>query len=124
VVVLSTLLPEGPLASFDAQHAFFTQKMLQRFQYCGAIWVYLQSTTLWTLWVAHNDTVFYQEQWPCAKLESMIWTSLTDYSWAAWLRLQKRKFKNEAGHLEAIGNYMSIWTVNEYLCKCDGDRIL
>ena len=49
VVVLSTLLPEGPLASFDAQYAFFTQKMLQRFQYCGAIWVFLQSTTLWTL---------------------------------------------------------------------------
>jgi hypothetical protein len=53
-----------------------------------------------------------------------MWTSLTDCGRAAWLRLQKRKFKNEAARIEAIGNFMAIWTVNEYLYTRDRDRIL
>jgi hypothetical protein len=98
VVVLSALSPGGSLTSFEAQHALFAQRMPRRFQHCGAIWIYLRSAT--------------------------VWTSLTDCGRAAWLRLQKRKFKNEAARIEAIGNFMAIWTVNEYLYTRDRDRIL
>jgi hypothetical protein len=54
--------------------------MPQWFQSRSVIWVYLRSATLWTLWIAHNDTVFNQTQWNHAKLEGTIWANLTDYA--------------------------------------------
>ena len=124
MVVLSILSLGGSLTSFEAQYALFAQMMPWRFQHCEVIWIYLQSATLWTLWVVYNDTVFNQERWPHAKLEGTIWTNLTDYGRAAWLCLQKKKLKNVASCIEAIGNFMAIWTVNGYLFKRDKDRIL
>jgi hypothetical protein len=68
------------LESFNSHHALFVQRMPRRFHYLGIIWVYLRSVMFWTTWVARNDTVFNQYQWPRAKVEGTIWTNLTDYS--------------------------------------------
>jgi hypothetical protein len=77
VIGLSTL------DSFASHHALFAQRMPSRFQDQGTIWVYLRSITLWTLWVARNDTVFNQQESHRAKVEGAIWIGLTDYGRAA-----------------------------------------
>jgi hypothetical protein len=55
--------------------------------------------------VAHNDTVFNQQEWHRAKVEGTIWTGLTDYGRAAWHKLNKKKFKNVAVRTAAIDKF-------------------
>jgi hypothetical protein len=57
-ILTGLLSTDRHLQGFNSHHALFTLRMPRRFQTVGTIWVYLRSVTLWTLWVARNDSVF------------------------------------------------------------------
>jgi hypothetical protein len=42
---------------------------------------------------------------------------MMDYGKAAWLKLQRMKFKREATKAEAIIQFDVVWTKRHYLCK-------
>jgi hypothetical protein len=55
--------------------------------------------------------------WPVAKIQSTIWSSLIDYSRAAWLTIQRRKYKTKDARAEAIIQFDSMWTTKSFLYK-------
>jgi hypothetical protein len=75
---------------FTFHHALFGQLLPQQFQATSAIWVFIYSVTIWTLWIVRNDVVFNHTVWPKAKVEVIIWWSLIDYEWATWFKLQQK----------------------------------
>jgi predicted RNA-binding protein YlxR (DUF448 family) len=85
--------------------------------------VFLRSITIWTIWVARNGNIFNHERWSRTKIEGTMWTSLKDYGRAAWVHMQKRKFKTEAARAEALDNFMAIWTPHKYLYSQVENRV-
>jgi hypothetical protein len=42
---------------------------------------------------------------------------LIDYGRAAWLKLQRKKFKSETARFEALEHFDAVWTSNKFLCQ-------
>jgi hypothetical protein len=119
--ILSAMLcPGRRLRSFNVQHALFAQHMPRRFQSCRAIWVFLWSVTIWTIWVARNGNIFNQEHWQSrVPFEPVL--RIMDRQLGFICR--KRRFKLEATRVEVLDKFMAIWTPHAYLCSRVENRV-
>lgn len=47
-------------------------------------------STLWTLWIARNDSIFNNCRWSSDKVRGNIWCGVQDYCRSAWLKTKAR----------------------------------
>jgi hypothetical protein len=97
----------GSWRPLNWKQGIFSDRIPRKFKQVQNIWMAVQGTMVWLLWMERNDSIFNDIKWPPAKLIQTIWLGLIDYGRLAW----------EAAKDKAKGKFINVWCKNGILAE-------